>query len=194
MRRKQAGERSGFTLIEMMIVVVIIAVLATVAIVAYTRHIKSSRLVDAKGFIAAIQARQEMYFQQWGYYMDASGGDTWHPTGTEPLAKDWNTSLPAGWTALGARPESGSAYLQFQVRASAADAHALFGSATTLGIPAQPAGILPHPWYYIIGRGNLDGGTDCTGTTPWSPAAEPDCTFLWATSARTDIVIGSEGK
>jgi prepilin-type N-terminal cleavage/methylation domain-containing protein len=204
--RRGRDERGGFTLIELMIVVVIIAVLAAVAIVAYTRHLKSSRLVDAKSFIAGVQSRQEMYFQQWGYYCDASGAynnyttDTWYPsTATGPFAQTWAADPGNNWIPLGARPESGTSYFQFLVRASAPPAHALAGSAATLGIPTQPtasdAGLIqPHPWYYVVGRANLDGGAGCSGGAPWVPGNEDECTFLWSTSARGEIVVGSEGR
>jgi prepilin-type N-terminal cleavage/methylation domain-containing protein len=205
-RSGRARETSGFTLIELMIVVVIIAVLATVAIVAYTRHLKSGRLVDAQTFISVIQARQETYFQANGVYSDASGGgqgtSNFYPTFQtgEPVAKNWDTSpsgdnLP-GWYQLGAAPEKRVAYFQFNVRASwATDTppHKLHTQASALGIPAQPqaidAGPNAVPWYYIMARGNLDGQGSC-GTPP----AEGDCTILWSTSSRAEIVLRGEGK
>jgi prepilin-type N-terminal cleavage/methylation domain-containing protein len=199
----------GFTLIELMIVVVIIAVLVAVAIVSYTRYLRNSRLVDARGFISAIQARQESYFQRFGYYVNVNYNNSYafYPTlvtGGEPVAKDWCPSgtCPAyNWDVLGARPEKGSTYFQFMVRASIPTwdatnkvmAHTLAGSASSLGIPAQPlanTGRPQHPWYYAIGQGNLDG----TGSCPGDPPAIGDCTQIYITSARSEIVTLNEGK
>lgn len=209
MQRKRAESRGGFTLIEMMIVVVIIAILATVAIVAYTRHLKGSRLVDAKAFISAIQGRQEMYLQNYGYYCNASGGLNWYPTTAEALAKPWSSPGPNLWGDLGARPESGNSYFQFLVAASTPPAPCSGGSCPTgHTVTTGTEGKLSicgavdvitcsgQPWYYVIGRADLDGkesGT-CGTASPWTPASETDCTFLWATSARSEIVVGSEGK
>ncbi len=203
MRRKQRG----FTLIEVMIVVVIVAILATVAVIAYTRHVKNSRLVDAKAFVAAIQGRQEMYLQNFGYYCNASEG-AWYPASTEAVAKAWSNPGPNQWGPLGARPESGSSYFQFLVGASTppppcsgtacAQGHDAAASTTEvkLGVCGGviDATCTGQPWYYVIGRANLDGGADCSSSSPWVPSGETECTYLWATSARSDIVIGSEGR
>lgn len=185
----RSAERDGFTLIEMMIVVVIIAVLAAVAIVAYTRHIRSGRLVAAKEFISAIQSRQEQYFQQWGYYCNASGGDVYYPV-TTPAGEAVPWSPPAGWADLGARPVSGHTYFQHLVRASVPPDHALTGFAAALGIPAQPAPPgTPSPWYYVVARGDLDGSGVCA-----DPPDGGACTLLYSTSARSEIVSRNEGQ
>lgn len=49
----------GFTLIELMIVVVIIGILGTIAIPAYQNYVKRSNRSDAFTALATIQARQE---------------------------------------------------------------------------------------------------------------------------------------
>jgi len=52
----------GFTLIELMIVVVIIGILAAVAVPAYFNHILRSRQADAYHNLLDIKAAQEMYY------------------------------------------------------------------------------------------------------------------------------------
>ena len=200
----------GFTLIELMIVVAIVAALAVVAIVAYTRHLKSGRLVGAREFVSSIQARQAAYFQQHGWYCDASGGTTFYPALAvkEPRAKTW-TSVPSGWSQLGLRPEGGVVYGATMVRASnpnASPAHTLSGDAygSALGIPAQPttvtdAGVpaTPHPWYYIVSHLDLDGSETSYpngGCTAVLASTSGTCTILTSTSAQTEIKLFNEGK
>ena len=60
----------GFSLVELMIVVVIIGILAAVAVPAYFNHILRSRQADAYHNLLDIKASQEMYYSQndayWG--------------------------------------------------------------------------------------------------------------------------------
>lgn len=52
----------GFTLIEVMIVVVIVAILAAVAIPSYQDSVRKTRRADAKEALTRIAALQERYF------------------------------------------------------------------------------------------------------------------------------------
>lgn len=54
--------QKGFTLIEVMIVVVIVAILAAVAIPSYQDSIRKTRRADAKEALTRIAALQERYF------------------------------------------------------------------------------------------------------------------------------------
>lgn len=53
---------SGFSLIEMMIVVAIVAILATVGYPAYKGYVYKSYRADAKSLLLAAAARQEEYY------------------------------------------------------------------------------------------------------------------------------------
>ena len=57
MRRKD----SGFTLIELMIVVVVIAIIASFAIPSYLSQVRKSRRSDATSALGDVQLRQERY-------------------------------------------------------------------------------------------------------------------------------------
>jgi len=53
---------SGFTLIEIMVVVVILGVLLAIAVPSYRQHIAKSRRADAKATLLDLAARQERFF------------------------------------------------------------------------------------------------------------------------------------
>ncbi len=55
-------ESSGFTLVELMIVVVIVAILASIAIPAYNAQIRKSRRTEAKTALLDLAGREERYF------------------------------------------------------------------------------------------------------------------------------------
>ncbi len=62
MKRSLKKVLAGFTLVELMIVVVILGILAAVAIPAFTRYIKRSKTSEASGNIAKIYQGQVTYF------------------------------------------------------------------------------------------------------------------------------------
>jgi type IV pilus assembly protein PilE len=74
MRRQQ-----GFSLIELMIVVVIISILAAVAIPSYRRYVVRSHRVDAQRALTELAARQERYLYSNNAYatsLPAIGGSS----------------------------------------------------------------------------------------------------------------------
>lgn len=67
--QKPVNHLSGFTLIEVMIVVAIVAILASVALPSYQEHVRKSRRVDAKETLTRMAALQERYFFQNSAYV-----------------------------------------------------------------------------------------------------------------------------
>jgi type IV pilus assembly protein PilE len=68
----QKNQQRGFTLIELMIVMVIVGILAAVAYPAYTSHLKKGRRAQAQSFLMDIAQRQQQYFtDRRSYALDA---------------------------------------------------------------------------------------------------------------------------
>lgn len=61
---------SGFTLMELMIVVVIIGVLAAIAFPNYDEYVKRGHRTEGKAFLSDAAARQERYYAQNYTYAD----------------------------------------------------------------------------------------------------------------------------
>ena len=61
-------KRNGFTLLEMMIVVVILGILSAVALPMYSNYVKKSRTAEAKVALGDIRIAQRMYYDSRMYY------------------------------------------------------------------------------------------------------------------------------
>lgn len=80
--KARSAQESGFTLIELMIVVVIIGILAAIAFPSYQDSVERSRRSDAQAALTAFSAAMERYYTDNGnsYLGAADGGaDTGAP-------------------------------------------------------------------------------------------------------------------
>lgn len=77
MRMFRRGNRKGFTMIELMVVVVIVGVLAAIAIPIYGKYIKSSRITEATGRMGEIITA----CKAWAMEHPNTGGVPMWPTG-----------------------------------------------------------------------------------------------------------------
>lgn len=68
MKKPFKNRRSGFTLIEVLVVVIIVAILAAVAFPIYQQYVKSAYASDAQATIGAIMNASKMYYQDNGQY------------------------------------------------------------------------------------------------------------------------------
>jgi len=62
-------QQQGFTLIEVMIVVVIIGILASIAYPSYQEYVRRANRAEGQAFLQDLAARQERYFSQNNSYV-----------------------------------------------------------------------------------------------------------------------------
>jgi prepilin-type N-terminal cleavage/methylation domain-containing protein len=102
----------GFSLMELMIVVVITGVLAAIAIPTFSGYVQKSRTSEATQFLGAIKLRQESYRAEFGQYAQQNGNAS---PGAIAFVPDVTTKSPhsksQAWTGdaffdlIGARPD-----------------------------------------------------------------------------------------
>ena len=96
----------GFTLIELMIVVVIMGILAAFAYPNYTRYIVESRRSDAQIALTQLAAQEEKFFSQCNTYIAGSVG-TPYTGGSVVLCTglgSYPTTSPEGYYTLTVTP------------------------------------------------------------------------------------------
>lgn len=72
MMKLQATSMQGFTLIEVMVVVVIIGILAAIAYPSYDEYVKRGHRSEGMALLSDIAARQERYYSQAHTYITTS--------------------------------------------------------------------------------------------------------------------------
>ncbi len=142
--------RGGFTLIELMIVVVIVGALAAIAIPSFVSYVYRSRTTEATTFLGEIRQRQESYRAEFGTY--AAVGATLTPD-EDPgrAARAWVG--PAEWVQLGARPDG-------QVRFSYRGTSGAPSTQPEIGGTNVGAANYPDFWFVAQAVGDLDGDDD----------------------------------
>ena len=83
----------GFTLIELMIVVVIIGILASIAWPSYQEYIKRSRRSDAQSLMLSISSKQQQFMLDRRQYTDLVGAG-----GLNISTQGWNCTVDTNKT------------------------------------------------------------------------------------------------
>lgn len=155
----------GFTLTELMIVVVIIGILASMAVIGVTRYIRYSKITEAGDMITAIKEAQESYRDERLRYLDVSNGSTslgsLYPRDPGDYKSSWwNSGGPnhQQWRTLSAEA-GGPVYFGYATAAG----EGAFDSSTlpsnlnaTYSVPADLQGT-NEPWFVVVAMSDLDG-------------------------------------
>lgn len=167
--------KRGFTLIELMAVVVIVGILATLATYGVRKYIFTSKTAEAIHMIGSIKSAEESYRAETFKYAGAGANAiqpgsvaNFYPYGALPgqYKADWNnvghTDYAAVWGPLGVQSDSP---VIFEYVIAAGDASG------TLPVPTDfpslswgDKGSTPGgPWYVVVARAdqNGDGKMSC---------------------------------
>ncbi len=153
--------KRGFTLIELMIVVVIIGVLATMATVGYRKYINSAKTAEAREVIGSIAAAQEAYKDDTFRYLNVTGdAESYYPaddTTSGRVMVMWGGVTGCGqvcldnFNTLGVKMTS-PARFRYASTAALTGAIAGGGHAAFYAIDDPK-----RPWYIVKAVSDLDG-------------------------------------
>ncbi|MDQ2645066.1 MAG: type II secretion system GspH family protein [Myxococcota bacterium] len=155
--RTRRAER-GFTLTELMVVVVLIGVLAMIGVAAFRKRVTASKATEVTTVIGALRAGEEAYKGENQEYLDISDPNAWYPSATfNSDAISWSANFGThvdgpGFQALNA-PITQS--VQYRYLVNAGSAGDTMPSPTGVTLPTWPTP--SDPWYVIIARANVDG-------------------------------------
>ncbi|MDI7269000.1 MAG: prepilin-type N-terminal cleavage/methylation domain-containing protein [Myxococcota bacterium] len=148
---------AGFTLLELMIVVIILGVLAAIAVASFTKHYQYSKSSEVYALMRDIAAKQESYRSEFGQYLNVSG--TMDFANRRPAAAPTDDfgfvgwvpgadAIDQGWNQLGFRPQ-GAVRFAYVVVAGPP-------GGTVTGVPAGLANNADF-WWAAVAYGNYDG-------------------------------------
>lgn len=160
----------GFTLVELMVVVVIVGVLAALGVAGLRSYVIRSRAAEATAMIQAIRAAQERFRSESGAYLDVSADQNdWWPRRSQldGTLVSFRVAAPDAtgrrWELLAVQaPGQG---VRFVYTTRAGPPGVAIGTAAPMANPAAAGAfstsvLANQNWYVIEARGDADGDGD----------------------------------
>jgi prepilin-type N-terminal cleavage/methylation domain-containing protein len=174
-RKHLSRHERGFTLVELMIVVIIIGILAAIATVGFRKYIARARMTETASILAEMVGKEQVYFLEFGRYLPLRADNNLaQPSPDESSAAFYpldasSSSLesartataitnpaawPASWRAVGMRPKGNFLYCTYLLNAGA-NGQAVLGTLGKALVGATSA--TSPPWFYALAACNLTG-------------------------------------
>lgn len=153
--------RKGMTLVELMIVIVVISVLSLLAVTGYRKYTFRARASEAKNFLGAIKAAQEVYYQSFGQYCGRVAGDSW-PAQIPDEKVPWGDPIPLAWQHLGIKSPG---YVQFQYTIKAGPVGAVPNDSPFDAPPQRPWFVAHATGDFLRNDGNKNSFFEITSET-----------------------------
>ena len=145
--------QSGFTLLEIMIVVALIGILAAIALPSFTRETRKAKGdSEVAAFFGELKVREEQYALENGVYLSTGASETATFPATPTAAAQTLGTLPATWQTLKIRTPESTARCGYVVVAGTKTSSA--GSIATTSFGFTPPA---KNWFYILAHCDLDG-------------------------------------
>jgi prepilin-type N-terminal cleavage/methylation domain-containing protein len=152
----------GFTLLELMIVVIILGILAAIAVVSFTASYQQSKSSEVYGMMRDIAAKQEAYKAEFGQYLDVSGNHSLSWDDRRPENAPTQSFGFVWWDRTAAQP----IYQNYRMLGFVPQGGVRFLYAVAAGLPGDapggdvyPAGLVTDTtehWWVAVGFGNYD--------------------------------------
>ncbi|MFH1262083.1 MAG: prepilin-type N-terminal cleavage/methylation domain-containing protein [Pseudomonadota bacterium] len=180
--------RFGFSLIELMVVVVIIAVLAAIAMPIYGKYIRKSRTSEAISNLGTIAMFEETYFSEADSYIKLDPNPGTVPRSSDTGGRRSFDGTNASWALLGrVIPDQTPLYFQYEARAGQ--------MSTTAGTANTGTYLVAHTDSQTVGTNKACTPTPATLTAVGLQIPTPTSSNWYYVTAVGDLkTTGSNNK